>query len=196
MKRLWIAPALVLLCALFITGCPQSAEPSGPDPNLKIENGVLKGGQTPSGTLVIPADVTEIAREAFKNRTDLQAVDFSSCTRLTKIGAEAFFSCTGLQSLRLPASLKTLEDCVFFGCTGINGTVVLPANLETIGDGAFYSCSNIDGFDFSKCTDLISIAGGAFTECNAAAFKVKKGSAIKAMLIASGVDESQIHEVP
>ena len=125
MKRLWIAPALVLLCALFITACPQPFEnkpnePSGPDPNLLIEGGVLKGGQTPSGTLVIPADVTEIAREAFKNRTDLQAVDFSSCTRLTKIGAEAFFGCTGLQSLRLPASLKTLEYCVFFGCTGIN----------------------------------------------------------------------------
>ena len=49
-KSMPIAPALVLLCALFITGCPQSAEPSGPDPNLKIENGVLKGGQTPSGT--------------------------------------------------------------------------------------------------------------------------------------------------
>ena len=165
MKRLWIAPALVLLCALFITGCPQSAEPSGPDPNLKIENGVLKGGQTPSGTLVIPADVTEIAREAFKNRTDLQAVDFSSCTRLTKIGAEAFFGCTGLQSLRLPASLKTLEYCVFFGCTGINGTVVLPANLETIGDGAFYSCSNVDGFDFSKCTKLSSIGSITFAKC-------------------------------
>ncbi len=165
MKRLWIAPALVLLCALFITGCPQSAEPSGPDPNLKIENGVLKGGQTPSGTLVIPADVTEIAREAFKNRTDLQAVDFSSCTRLTKIGAEAFFGCTGLQSLRLPASLKTLEYCVFFGCTEINGTVVLPANLETIGDGAFYLCSNVDGFDFSKCTKLSSIGSITFAKC-------------------------------
>ena len=170
MKRLWIAPALVLLCALFITGCSQPFGnkpnvPSGPDPNLLIEGGVLKGGQTPSGTLVIPADVTEIAREAFKNRTDLQAVDFSSCTRLTKIGAEAFFGCTGLQSLRLPASLKTLEYCVFFGCTEINGTVVLPANLETIGDGAFYLCSNVDGFDFSKCTKLSSIGSITFAKC-------------------------------
>ncbi|WP_277056260.1 leucine-rich repeat domain-containing protein [Treponema socranskii] len=132
---------------------------------MKIENGVLKGGQTPSGTLVIPADVTEIARKAFKNRTDLQAVDFSSCTRLIKIGAEAFFGCTGLKNLRLPASLKTLEYSVFFGCTGINGTVVLPANLETIGDGAFYLCSNVDGFDFSKCTKLSSIGSITFAKC-------------------------------
>ena len=162
-KTMLIAPALVLLCALFITACPQPFEnkpnvPSGPDPNLKIENGVLKdyNGTPSGGTLVIPSNVTEIASYAFNGRTDLQAVDFSSCTRLTKIGAEAFFGCTGLQSLRLPASLKTLEYSVFFGCTGINGTVVLPANLETIGAGAFYSCSNVDGFDFSKCTKLSS----------------------------------------
>lgn len=170
-KSMPVAPAFVLVCALFITGCSQPFGnkpnvPSAPDPNLKIENGVLKGyNGTPSGTLVIPADVTEIAREAFKNRTDLQAVDFSSCTRLTKIGAEAFFGCTGLKNLSLPASLKTLEDSVFFGCTGINGTVVLPANLETIGDGAFYSCSNVDGFDFSKCTKLSSIGSITFANC-------------------------------
>ena len=137
-----IAPALVLLCALFITGCPQSAEPSGPDPNLKIDGGVLKGyNGTPSGTLVIPADVTEIADSAFLNCQSLTGVDFSSCTRLTKIG-----------------------DCAFLACAGIKGTVVLPANLETIGGSAFYMCGDAD-FDFSKCTKLISIGGWAFGRC-------------------------------
>lgn len=147
MKRLWIAPALVLLCALFITGCPQSAEPSGPDPNLKIENGVLKGyNGTPSGTLVIPADVTEIAPYAFLSHTSLTGVDFSSCT-----------------------DLKTIGDGAFLGCAGIKGTVVLPANLETIGASAFYMCGDVD-FDFSKCTKLISIGSWAFGRCT----KIKK----------------------
>ena len=147
-KSMLIAPAFVLLCALFITGCPQPFEnkpniPSDPDPNLKIENGVLKGyNGTPSGTLVIPADITEIAPYAFSGCTSLTAVDFSSCTRLTKIGGGAFFE-----------------------CTGITGTVVFPANLETIGGSAFYSCSNVDGFDFSQCKRLTSIGSWAFTKC-------------------------------
>lgn len=170
MKRLWIAPAFVLLCALFITGCSQPFgnkpnEPSTHDPNLLIEGGILKGWKKPSDTLVIPADVTEIAREAFKNCKDLQAVDFSSCTRLTKIGAEAFFGCTGLKSLSLPASLRTLEYSVFFGCTGINETVVLPANLETIGAATFYECSSVDGFVFSQCKHLSSIGSLTFGRC-------------------------------
>ena len=142
-KSMPIASALVLLCALFITGCPQSAEPSGPDPNLKIDGGVLKGYKgTPSGTLVIPADVTEIAANAFSECKSLTGVDFSSCTRLTKIGGGAFFE-----------------------CTGITGEIVLPANLKTIGGGAFYSCSNVDGFDFSQFKYLPSIGSWAFAKC-------------------------------
>lgn len=95
----------------------------------------------------------------------------------------------------LPASLETLEEEVFFACREMSGTVVLPADLKEIGENAFFQCGKVKNFDFSKCTDLISIAGGAFTECNAAAFTVKKGSAIKSMLIACGVAESQISEV-
>ncbi|EPF31984.1 hypothetical protein HMPREF9194_02339, partial [Treponema maltophilum ATCC 51939] len=94
--------AFVLLIALLFTGCPQSIEnkpniPSGPDPNLRIEGGVLKGyNETPpSGTLVIPAGVTEIADYAFKNCTSLTQVDFSQCTGLTTIGESAFYGCTG-----------------------------------------------------------------------------------------------------
>ena len=148
MKRLWIAPAFVLLCALSVTGCSQPFgnrpnEPSAPDPNLLIEGGVLKGyNGTPSGILVIPADVTEIADYAFSGRTGLTGVDFSSCINLKKIG-----------------------DGAFLGCTGIKGTIVFPANLETIGASAFYMCGDIDDFDFSRCTKLSSIGSWAFGRC-------------------------------
>ena len=80
----------------------------------------------------------------------------------------------------------------------MSGTVVLPANLKKIGEDAFFQCGKVTVFDFSKCTALISIAGGAFTECNAAVFTVKKGSvgsAIKTALIKSGVAADKIKEV-
>ena len=142
-----------------------------------------------------PADITEIGRGAFSGCEKLTAANLSSCTALKTIAADAFFGCASLKQLILPASLETLEDEAFFTCREMSGTVVLPANLKEIGENAFFQCGKVKNFDFSKCTDLISIAGGAFTECNAAAFKVKKGSAIKAMLIACGVAESQISEV-
>ena len=161
--------SFVLFIALLLTGCPQSIEnkpniPSGPDPNLRIEGGVLKGyNEPPSGALVIPAGVTEIANSAFQYCTSLTQVNFPAS--LTKIGNNAFYGCTGLTSLNLPASLETLNDFAFYGCTEITGTVTLPANLKTIGIYAFYGCKKVDAFDFTQCTQLTSIDSGAFGNC-------------------------------
>ena len=162
-----------LLAAVFLfTGCPQSIEnkpniPSGPDPNLRIEGGILKGWNEmpPSGTLVIPAGVTEIADSAFSGCTGLTQADFSQCTVLTKIGSSAFYGCTGLTSLALPASLETLDPYAFSGCTEITGTVTLPANLKIIDDCAFYNCNKVDAFDFTHCTQLTYIGSSVFANC-------------------------------
>ncbi|UTD03146.1 leucine-rich repeat domain-containing protein [Treponema socranskii subsp. buccale] len=161
--------AALLTAALLLTGCPQSIEnkpniPSGPDPNLRIEGGVLKGyNETPSGALVIPAGVTEIAGSAFSGCTSLTQVNFPAS--LTTIGSYAFDSCTGLTSLTLPASLETLNYNAFYGCTEIAGTVVMPANLKTIGSSTFSNCNKVDAFDFTQCTQLTFIDSSAFGNC-------------------------------
>ena len=195
--------AALLTAAVLLTGCPQSIEnkpniPSGPDPNLRIEGGVLKGyNEPPSGALVIPAGVTEIANSAFQYCTSLTQVNFPAS--LTKIGNNAFYGCTGLTSLTLPASLETLNDFAFYGCTEITGTVAMPANLKTISIYAFYGCKKVDAFDFTQCTQLTSIGSNAFGNCKAdAVFTVKAGGNIKNLLLdsQSGIKASQIQEVP
>ena len=195
--------AALLTAALLLTGCPQSIEnkpniPSGPDPNLRIEGGVLKGyNETPSGALVIPAGVTEIAGSAFSGCTSLTQVNFPAS--LTNIGSYAFSGCTGLTSLTLPASLETLDYAAFGNCSEIAGTVVMPANLKTIGGSAFYNCNKVDAFDFTQCTQLTSIGSSAFENCKAdAVFTVKAGGNIKNLLLnsKSGIKASQITEVP
>ena len=122
--------AALLTAAVLLTGCPQSIEnkpniPSGPDPNLRIEGGVLKGyNETPSGALVIPAGVTEIADSAFSGCTGLTQADFSQCTSLTKIGKYAFSGCTQAE-------------------------VKLSESVQTIGNRAFGSAANLD-FDIAE----------------------------------------------
>ncbi|WP_277056237.1 leucine-rich repeat domain-containing protein [Treponema socranskii] len=165
--------AALLTAALLFTGCPQSPEnqtqtPSvqpGPDPNLRIEGGVLKGyNETPSGALIIPEGVTEIADSVFSDCTDLTQVIFP--TSLTKIGTGAFASCRGLMQLNLPASLEMLDSYAFYNCTKITGRVILPANLKTIANYAFYSCEKVDAFDFSQCTRITKIGDSAFRHCS------------------------------
>ena len=225
----FLGAAFVLLIALLLTGCPQSIEnkpniPSGPDPNLRIEGGILKGwnGTPPSGTLVIPAGVTEVADGAFWKCTGLTEVNFPAS--LKTIGDRAFKDCTGLTQVYFPASLTKIDSfafdgCVgisaldfsactqplsidisaFFNCIGLSGTVFLPANLKTIGHSAFYKCNKVDAFDFTQCTQLTYIGGWAFRDCKAdAVFTVKAGGGIKNLLLdsRSGIKASQIQEVP
>ena len=136
-----------------------------PDPNLRIEGGILKDWNEtpPSVTLVIPAGVTEIADDVFKNCTGLTQVNFPAS--LTKIGKFAFYGCTGLTGLTLPASLEKLDTYAFSGCTEITGTVAIPANLRYISWNAFSNCNKIDAFDFTHCTQLTFIGSEAFENC-------------------------------
>ena len=225
----FLGAAFVLLIALLFTGCPQSIEnkpniPSGPDPNLRIEGGILKGWNEtpPSGTLVIPAGVTEVADGAFWQCTGLTEVNFPAS--LKTIGDLAFKDCTGLTQVHFPASLTKIDTFAFDGCVGISaldfsactqplsieygafcnciglsGTVFLPANLKTIDGSAFRNCNKVDAFDFTQCTQLTSIGSSAFESCKAdAVFTVKAGGNVKNLLLNShsGIKASQITEVP
>ena len=59
---------------------------------------------------------------------------------ITGIGPWAFYGCTALKDVKLPASLKYIEDQAFYECSGLT-SVVLPANVNRIGRSAFYGCS-------------------------------------------------------
>ena len=115
--------------------------------------------------VTFPATLTEIADSVFTNCTGLTQVDFSQCTGLTKIGSYAFYGCTGLTSLSLPASLERLGKSAFENCTEITDTVVLPASLKYIDYYAFENCNKVDAFDFTHCTQLTEICFHAFAEC-------------------------------
>ena len=61
---------------------------------------------------------------------------------LTTIRASAFYACTGLKQLTLPAGL--IGAYAFAGCGGPTQLIV-PAGLTTIGEGAFAGCTALTG---------------------------------------------------
>ena len=70
---------------------------------------------------------------AFRNCKKLSAVDLSSCTKLTHIGAKTFFGCTALTGIDLSVckNLKEIDRGSFKGCTSL--TSVIFANTNTTG---------------------------------------------------------------
>lgn len=76
--------------------------------------------------LIIPNEVTEIPRYAFKRISDLKSITFPNT--LTTIRRDAFRDCANLQGvLNIPESVTTIENCAFYNTymTGDNNILIL-----------------------------------------------------------------------
>ena len=77
------------------------------------------------------------------------------------IGKSAFYGCTSLTSVELPAA-TTIGDNAFYECTSLT-SVELPA-ATTIGIYAFYACDNITSLTFGSV--ITSVGEKAFNWYN------------------------------
>ena len=81
------------------------------------------------------------------------------------IGSYAFYSCSGLTSLNLPAGITSIGDAAFRGCSGLT-SLNLPAGITEIGSYAFYGCSGLTSI-YVYAEKVPKIGSNAFEECDA-----------------------------
>lgn len=156
------------------------------DYTLNIQDGILKGITGTPVSLVLPDEVTTIAKEVFKDHTQLKNIEMPNVTLICE---GAFENCTALESITFD-KVTTIEGSAFKGCSNLvfdlptkvvsvganafNGTkiteIVLPETLSTIGTGAFNIASltkvyalkgtpptiEIDTFDKDKVEIVVS----------------------------------------
>ena len=124
----------------------------------------------------IPANVETIGTAAFKGCSSLTTVTFEKESQLKTISGGysnpnyygVFSDCTALTSIKIPASVKTIEEAAFKGCSSL-ATVTFEkgSQLKTIGGDSYSSGA------FSDCTALTSIEIPASVETiEAAAFGI------------------------
>lgn len=133
-----------------VTEQPTTPEPISVDYEIidsvyKVKNGALieylgnKSDKTIT-SLMIPAKVTTINDHVFEKCKYIKKVTFASGSKLTKIGQYAFKSCTALETVSLPSTLKTIGYRAFGACTSLN-KFTIPASV-TSGNQIFgTSCS-------------------------------------------------------
>jgi hypothetical protein len=80
---------------------------------------------------------------------------------VTSIGSYAFYGCTGLVQLRLPAALADLGANAFRGCTALEN-VTVPGFVGVV-DGVFAECTNLREVRFSN--GIAEIGADAFSGC-------------------------------
>ena len=85
-------------------------------------------------------EVAEIQNlgQAFSNQSAIASFDeLKYFTNLTAIGENAFSGCSGLTSIAIPASVKTIAGNAFAGCGNLNAVTVVSPTPCTLATNAF-----------------------------------------------------------
>ena len=121
----------------------------------------------------------------------MESVTFEETSKLTAIEGHAFHGCNVLKNITIPASVKTIGEYSFAGCSALESvtyedgstltsignnafdrcealkSITIPASVETIGEYCFSVCSALESVTFEEGGQLSSIANCAFNGCAA-----------------------------
>lgn len=112
----------------------------------------------------IPETVTELEYYAFKSCTSLTAVTIpSGLTKAGSLGNGAFSGCSALTTVQFGSGLTSIPEELFEG-TGLK-TITLPGSVRSIGSWAFANCTKLEQIRFPS--GLTSIGHSAFESCTA-----------------------------
>ncbi|MBO7144235.1 MAG: leucine-rich repeat protein, partial [Salinivirgaceae bacterium] len=137
--------------------------------DIRIGNTVEYGGKSYT--------VNVIGENAFKNKTNLEYIQFGSGVQ--SIQAHAFEGCSKLTSIIYLSYVNYIGDYAFAGCTSL--TLALFGNLTTIGNYAFSGCTKLTDANYNgdPCK-LQSIGNYAFNNCTSLTY-VETGASLKSI---------------
>ena len=126
--------------------------------------------------VTLPAAITQIQENTFRNCSNLSSIDLSHCT---SIGNWAFQGCTGISGSINLSSCSSIGTNAFTYCSGITGVTELHG---TIGDWAFYdtgltgainmaNVTSVGDNAFKDCSQITSITGGLHGSIGDSAFE-------------------------
>ena len=123
-----------------------------------------------TGDVVIPStithggktySVTRIGAQAFYDCSGLTSVTIPNS--VTSIEYAAFYYCSGLTSVTIGNSVTSIRSHTFSGCDGLT-SVTIPNSVTSIGHAAFSGCSGLTSVTIGN--SVTSIGNCAFQNCS------------------------------
>ncbi|MBQ2884769.1 MAG: leucine-rich repeat protein, partial [Alphaproteobacteria bacterium] len=116
-------------------------------------------------TIILGAGITSIEEESFKGCA-VKHLDATQVSKITTIGASAFYNCNFLEDVKLPANIRYIKESAFAECDRLQN-IILPSDsqLQTIEQEAFMGCSSL--YTFNIPDNTTTIEGRTFKNCTA-----------------------------
>jgi len=125
-----------------------------------------------------------VGKWSFARCTALESIDLAPSMTNNAFGTGAFYLCSSLTEVTVPASVNAVPSSVFAGCTSLS-KVTMDYKVISIGDSAFEDCISLTAVEIPGWTTTIygsafrntglttvnipgnvtTIAGGAFASC-------------------------------
>ena len=128
---------------------------------LSSDGSLLISYMGKGSSVTIPDCVRSIGDSAFYECTSLETMNLPA--GLISIGNRAFYYCTSLAALNLPDGVKSIGNSAFSWCTSLE-TLNLPTGLTSIGNRAFYECTSLETLNLP--VGLTSIGANPFSGCD------------------------------
>ena len=105
--------------------------------------------------------ITEIPRSAFYECSSLWKIIIPA--NIVTIANSAFDNCDLLTNVNIPDSVTSIGGSAFYNCTSLT-SVTIPDSVTSIGDYAFGNCSSLTNVTIGN--GVTSIGGSAFCYCD------------------------------
>jgi len=111
--------------------------------------------------IIIPDSVTRIGREAFYYCSYLNSVTIGNS--VTSIEYGVFYECTSLKNVTIGNSVTRIGESAFSRCRNLT-SIIIPNNVISIGESAFQDCYSLTNVIIPD--SVISIEERVFSNCN------------------------------
>lgn len=129
-------------------------------------------------TLVIPYGVEVIEDYAFGTYGNLMGTSYDSCSALESIvipesvktiGKMAFAGCSSLKSIKFPSSLEEISEGILKGCISLV-SIEISNGTKIIGESAFSGCTSLKTIIIPN--SVIELGSNAFNDCSSLEYKI------------------------
>jgi hypothetical protein len=121
-----------------------------------MEDGAFYGCWNLSGTVFIPATLTQIGSYCFFESKNIQSFNVNSSNPRYSSLNDALYSkkndtlyiCPGgkVGTFEIPPTVKLIGSHAFYKCNKIVNSIIFPGTVDYIGYIAFYGCTLINNF--------------------------------------------------
>lgn len=134
---------------------------------LTTTNCSFAGGNLTKLSFKDCTNLTTVKAIDSKNQGTLTSVDFSGCSSLTALPDNMFSGFKNLKTVKLDGcdSLATIGSKAFYNCSDIT-EITLPAGLTTIGNNAFEGCIRLQTINY-EAENMTSVGADAFKNLGA-----------------------------